>query len=123
MLSMSILACACRQEGRPSTASNSESAARTSAQNALTDKWLGRWNGPEGTYIVLTKNGEKYVVMINSLDGPATYEGTGAGDHIEFLRNGKQESIHAGSGVDTGMKWLMDEKNCLVVQKSEGFCR
>src|SRR5215471_14120878 len=70
----------------------------TPAANTVTDQWLGKWIGPEGTYLVLSKNGDKYAVEINSLDGPATYEGTSAGDHIEFQRSGQIESIHAGTG-------------------------
>jgi hypothetical protein len=94
------------------------------ASNAATkpaEQWLGQWNGPEGTYLVLSKNGEKYTVKINSLDGSATYEGVAAGDHIEFKRDGKTETIRAGT--DTGMKWLMDKTNCLIIKTGEGFCR
>jgi hypothetical protein len=91
--------------------------------SALPDRWLGKWLGPEGTSLDLTKNGDRFVIKIVSLDGPATYEGISVSDHIEFQRNGERESIHAGNGKDTGMKWLLDEKNCLVIKKSEGFCR
>ncbi len=98
------------------------SAALPAANNA-TDKWLGKWIGPEGTYLVLSKNADKYVVLINSLDGPATYEGTPTRGGIEFQRNGKMESIHAGNGHKTGMKWLMDKTNCLIIKTGEGFCR
>ncbi len=88
-----------------------------------TDQWLGKWTGPEGTYLVLSKDGGQYAVEVHSLDGPATYGGAPAGDHIEFRRNGKTESIHAGSGQETGMKWLLDKKNCLIIKTGEGFCR
>jgi putative lipoprotein len=88
-----------------------------------TDKWLGQWNGPEGTFLLLSKNGDKYAVKIQSLDGPATYEGVPAGDRIHFTRGGKTESIVAGSGQQTGMKWLLGKKNCLIIKTGEGFCR
>ena len=81
------------------------------AENS-TDKWLGQWNGPEGTYLLLSKSGHQYAVKIQSLDGPATYEGAAAGDRIEFKRDGKTESIRAGSGKETGMKWLLEKKDC-----------
>jgi len=87
------------------------------------DQWLGQWNGPEGTFLVLGKLGDKYVVNIHSLDGVDVYDGKVAGDHIEFLRSGKTESIYAGDGNQTGMKWLMGKKNCLVIRVGEGFCR
>lgn len=96
---------------------------KVTATNTALDQWLGQWNGPEGTFLVLSKDGDKYSVKINSLDGPATYEGIVVRDHIQFQRDGKKESIRAGSGKDTGMKWLLDEKNCLVIKMSEGFCR
>jgi hypothetical protein len=62
-------------------------------------------------------------VEIHSLDGPATYDGISAGDRIEFQRNGKMESIHSGNGQETGMKWLLDKNNCLIIKTGEGFCR
>src|SRR5258706_10388992 len=100
-----------------------KSTAALSAANNIADQWLGKWIGPEGTYLVLSKNAEKYVVEIHSLDGPATYDGISAGDRIEFRRNGKAESIRAGNGHDTGMKWLLDKQNCLIIRTGEGFCR
>ena len=103
--------------------SPSKSAAAEPARNNITDKWLGKWIGPEGTYLVLSKNADKYAVQINSLDGPETYEGMSTGDRIEFQRNGKTESIRAGNGHDTGMKWLQDKSNCLIIRTGEGFCR
>jgi Transglycosylase SLT domain len=68
------------------------------AASDRTDKWLGQWKGPEGTFLLLSKNGDKYAVKIQSLDGLATYEGAPAGDRIHFTREGKTESIVAGSG-------------------------
>jgi hypothetical protein len=91
--------------------------------NRVVDEWLGQWTGPEGTYLLLSKSGDRYVVKIRSLDGPATYEGVAAGDRIEFERDGKTESIRTGSGKDTEMKWLLEKKNCLIIKGGEGFCR
>lgn len=107
---------------RTSAQSLNPTAAPPVASNA-TDQWLGKWIGPEGTYLVLARNGARYVVEIHSLDGPATYEGTSAGDRVEFQRNGTTESIHAGSGQETEMKWLLDKRNCLIIRTGEGFCR
>src|SRR5579863_5365006 len=120
----------CKDRYQPADKSSSiggnpsrQSTAAVPATNNVTDRWLGKWTGPEGTYLVLSKNADKYVVQINSLDGPATYEGTSTGERIEFQRDGKTESIHAGNGHDTGMKWLLEKTNCLIVKTGEGFCR
>jgi hypothetical protein len=107
----------------PAATSTSASVSTTPTSGNVTDLWLGKWVGPEGTFLVLSKSGEKYSVMIQSLDGPATYEGVPKGDRIEFQRNGRSESIHAGNGQETGMKWLLDKKNCLIIKTGEGFCR
>ncbi|MES2681883.1 MAG: hypothetical protein V4650_00040 [Pseudomonadota bacterium] len=56
-------------------------------------------------------------------DGAKAYEGRSKLDHITFERDGKAESIRAGTGADTGMKWLAEKKDCLVIQPGEGFCR
>ena len=96
----------------------------TAAANNVTDKWVGRWAGVEGTYLQLSKKDAGYVVEVADLDGPKTYEGIVAGNQIEFKRGGKTESIRAASGDETGMKYLAGKKNCLVITVgSEGFCR
>src|SRR5215469_5129043 len=130
VLSMTIVISACEDRHHPAGSSISgtnnppeKSTPVSSAADNVTDKWLGKWVGPEGTYLLLSKNDDKYVVEIHSLDGAATYDGASAGDHIEFQRNGKTESIHAGKGEETGMKWLLDKKNCLIIRTGEGFCR
>jgi hypothetical protein len=91
--------------------------------DALPDKWLGHWNGPEGTSLLLAGGKGKYEVTIRNLDGPATFQGRAVGGAIEFERLGVKESIHATNGAGTGMKWLADKTNCLTVRVGEGFCR
>ena len=96
----------------------------TAGVGSKADSLAGRWAGPEGTYLNVTKKGEKYTIEIANLDGPKTFEGTAKGDAIEFTRNGKVETIKTVSGADTGMKGFEKETNCVVVTKgSEGFCK
>lgn len=64
-----------------------------------------------------------YQVRIQSLDGPATYDAVAIEDRVEFQRNGTTETIRATSGAETGMKWLLDKKDCLTIKSGEGFCR
>ena len=85
------------------------------------DEWIGRWNGPEGTYLEISKSGDAYEIQIKDLDKVQTYRGTS--DGISFERNGKAETIRSGNGERTGMKWLLDKKNCLVIRFGEGYCR
>ncbi len=85
---------------------------------------VGRWSGPEGSYVNITEKDDKFAIVLANLDGPKTYEGTAKGSVIEFTRNGKTETITAATGEETGMKYLLDEKNCVVITKgSEGFCK
>lgn len=102
------------QAGPPDTAA---------VAHPVPDGWLGQWNGPEGTYLQLARSGDHYTVTIRSLDGEATYRGVAAGERIEFVRDGQTESIRAGSGRETGMKWLLEKRDCLVIKEGEGFCR
>jgi hypothetical protein len=92
-----------------STSSDNQTTARSHVNN-LTDQWLGQWNRPEGTFLLVSKNGDKYVVEVHSLDGSATHTGVAAGDHIICKRDGKTETIRTGSGAETGMKWLLEEE-------------
>lgn len=91
------------------------------ADDALT----GRWQGVEGTFLNVTKKGDKFEIEIKNLD-PASkkYEGTAKGDVIEFTRDGKPATIKIATGDETGMKWLAGKKNCVVITKgSEGYCK
>ncbi len=102
----------------------SPSGSPAAAGTGKADSLAGRWPGVEGTYLNITKKGEKFSIEIADLDGPKTYEGTAKGDVIEFTRGGKTETIKAASGADTGMKGLEKDTNCVVVTKGkEGFCK
>ena len=85
--------------------------------------WMGKWTGPEGTYMDLSRRDDGYAVVITNLDGPITFEGHTTPLGIGFEREGKMELIKAGDGAATGMKWLADKKDCLVINSGEGFCR
>jgi hypothetical protein len=88
-----------------------------------TDKWMGRWNGPEGTYLELSRSGDRISIQIKDLDTQRSYQGTARDDSISFVRDGKTETIHAANGEQTGMKWLADKKDCLVIRAGDGYCR
>lgn len=100
----------------------SPTAGEKTAGNA--DALVGRWPGVEGTYLDIAKKGDKYSVAIRNLDGVQTFEAIAAGSTIEFARKGKTETVRAATGNETGMKWFLSEKNCVVINKgSEGYCR
>jgi hypothetical protein len=87
------------------------------------DPWLGTWFGPEGTFVDITRHGERYTLMVQSLDGPSSYQAVLEDDTLAFERDGKPLSLRRTDGKGTGMKWLADRKDCLVVVPGEGFCR
>jgi hypothetical protein len=89
----------------------------------VTDAWLGKWTGPEGTFLLLKGGGGKYEVTIQNLDGPLTFQGLAAGHQIAFERHGVKESLRATNGAETGMKWLSEKHDCLTVRAGEGYCR
>jgi hypothetical protein len=92
--------------------------------SALPELWLGSWIGPEGTSLLVSRTApNQYDVTVRSLDGVTTYPGVWGHDEIDFIREGRTEHIRAGTGTDTGMKWLLEKKNCLVIKLGEGFCR
>jgi hypothetical protein len=108
----------------PATSPAASSANSPIATATKVDSMVGKWNGPEGTYLNIAKKGDKYSIEIANLDGPKTYEGTAKGDTIEFTRDGKTETVKTATGVETGMKGFEKETNCLVVKKGEeGFCK
>jgi hypothetical protein len=103
----------------------------TDVKAAGAEKLVGRWTGPEGTYLAVTEKAgtakdapKTFTVEIKNLDKAETFEGTAKGDVIEFTRKGKTETVKAATGAETGMKGFEKETNCVVVTKgSEGFCK
>jgi hypothetical protein len=112
----------CAERDTNSDASDAPSSNATSL-DPVTDRWLGQWNGPEGTFLRLEGGKGRYEITIRDLDGARTYQGVTVGDQIHFDRNGATESIRASNGVETGMKWLSDKSDCLTIRAGEGYCR
>ena len=83
----------------------------------------GHWQGPEGTSMLIAPASNGYDVTITNLDGPRTFHGDVASEGITIHRDGKALTIRHGDGTATGMKWLADKKDCLVVDANEGYCR
>jgi hypothetical protein len=104
-------------------ASCSDPEGRSPPEPNVTDGWLGRWNGPEGTSLLLEGGNGRYQVTVQNLDGPRVFLGVGAGEQIRFERDGVTEFIRATDGVATGMKWLADKSTCLTIRFGEGYCR
>lgn len=119
------------------SAEPSQPAAEETAQSAVSEPTLsvvssstsafdyaGHWTGVEGTYMTITPQTDTaYQVVIADLDGPKTYAGTLHADGLHIERNGTPLVIVPGDGEATGMKWLAEKSDCLVVAANEGYCR
>jgi hypothetical protein len=121
-LTLALVLGGCTDRHVPSDSVNPVNSNEAGAAHAP-DEWLGKWNGPEGTSLLLEGGRGKYQITIQDLDGPRTYQGTAVGAQIQFDRNGETESIRATSGTETGMKWLSDKSDCLTIRPGEGYCR
>ena len=104
-------------------APDAEDSAGAAATTSTADGWLGRWNGPEGTFLLLERSGDQYRVTVQNLDGPRTFDGVAVASGLQFERDGVVESLRATNGAGTGMKWLADKTDCLIVRPGEGYCR
>jgi hypothetical protein len=118
---LATLACQSGSVSAGKTPPDPNRAAETKMEVA--EQWLGKWDGPEGTFLEISRDAPGFKITIRNLDGPRTFTGTPRNDGLTFTRDGKTETIRAGNGEDTGMKWLLDKKNCLVIEKGEGYCR
>lgn len=87
--------------------------------------WIGKWVGVEGLALDISKGDApgQYMLKIALLDGTATYDGTADGDTIRFTRDGKEERVRRAKGTETGLKYLAEKTDCLMIQVGEGFCR
>ena len=90
-----------------------------------TDAWLGDWIGVEGNTLKIENGGVPgaYTMSERTLDGPLSYTGIAQGAAISFEEKGKVKTIRAGTGDETGLKYLAGKTNCLVIEPSRGFCR
>ena len=117
---LAALGSGCAPDDSAPTAGNGAASASASA---TTDAWVGRWNGPEGTYLDVAGGNGRYEITVKDLDRARTFPGSTVGDHVEFQRDGTNESLRPTNGNDTGMKWLAGKTNCLTIKLGEGYCR
>ncbi len=115
------------------TASNAPASDTATEQNQphqVTDQWVGRWVGVEGLFLEISKNelagpGHYLLHMRYGLDADqiGTFEGQATAEGIRFNRGDGPQLLRAGDGEATGMKWLLEKEDCLVVATGEGYCR
>ncbi|MGO2391295.1 MULTISPECIES: hypothetical protein [unclassified Halomonas] len=132
-LSTIILISGCSSESEPpaSSASTSDTATEQSQPDyETTDQWVGRWTGVEGLFLEISKDepagpGHYLLEMQYGLDAEqsGTFEGQATDEGISFSRDDGQQLLRAGDGEATGMKWLAEKEDCLVVATGEGYCR
>jgi len=98
----------------------------TSEGGALpTDAWIGKWTGVEGLALDIARAGSPgtYRLTVDLLDSRNVYEGQADGSVIRFRRGDTVETIRHVPGSETGLKWLADKSDCLMIKTGEGFCR
>lgn len=100
------------------------------AKHELTDQWVGRWIGVEGLNLTVSQDesagpGHYLLKMQYGLDADqsGTFKGESTADGIAFERDDGKQLLRPGDGEATGLKWLMDKQNCLIVKLGEGYCR
>ncbi|MGP9665779.1 hypothetical protein ACT3TY_14295 [Halomonas sp. AOP22-C1-8] len=105
-------------------------AGQSQPDHEMTDQWVGRWIGVEGLFLEVSQDdsagpGHYLLEMQYGLDADqhGTFEGQATDDGISFSRDDGQQRLRAGDGEATGLKWLAEKEDCLVVQAGEGYCR
>lgn len=95
-----------------------------------TDAWVGKWIGVEGLVLTIAKDesigrGHYLLTMKYGLDADdeGTFKGQADDEGISFSRPDGPQVLRAGNGEATGLKWLADKKDCLIVDTGEGYCR
>ncbi|HET6538081.1 MAG TPA: hypothetical protein VFG34_08190 [Sphingopyxis sp.] len=79
----------------------------------------------EGMYLVITptRPASYQLEMQSNLDEKGNYAGVDSEHGIQFQRAGQQHLLRRATGQETGLKYLADKKDCLIVQQGEGYCR
>ncbi|WP_035583067.1 MULTISPECIES: hypothetical protein [unclassified Halomonas] len=124
-----LLISGCAQNSN-TAASGAPASGTLTAHHQMTDQWVGRWIGVEGLFLEISKDetagpGHYRLHMRYGLDDDqvGTFEGQATAEGIRFNREGGPQLLSAGDGEATGMKWLLEKEDCLVVATGEGYCR
>jgi hypothetical protein len=133
VLSTLLLISGCAQNsntaasGTPGSGTSTE---QSEPQHQITDQWVGRWIGVEGLFLDISKDepagpGHYLLEMQYGLDADqiGTFEGQATAEGIRFNREDGPQLLRAGDGEATGMKWLLEKEDCLIVATGEGYCR
>lgn len=131
VLSTLALLTACDQDAKsPAKPAPPSVQATLVPETPPTDKWIDQWIGVEGLHLTIAKDdnisrGHYLLTMQYGLDAEdaGTFKGEAAEDGIAFTRPDGPQSLRAGDGAATGLKWLADKKDCLIVATGEGYCR
>lgn len=92
------------------------------------DDWIGTWTGVEGLVLTIARGdapGRYRITNSWSVDAADTgvFDGRASARGIVFRRGRERVRLVAGDGEATGLKWLADKKDCLIVAPGEGYCR
>lgn len=90
ILALAVAACSPQPAAEQSASTAAESAAvsmaseqAVSASVVSAADFAGKWQGVEGTSLVITPKGDVYSVVITNLDGPMEFAGTAADGGIQ----------------------------------------
>lgn len=116
---------ACSPAKAPETEAASAAPETLVAAPAPADAWIGKWIGVEGNTLTIEATGVKgaYAITEGTLDGVKHYPGLAEGEGIAFTDGAAKGAIRAGTGDETGLKYLAGKQNCLVIESGRGFCR
>ena len=104
-------------------------AERTSAiQNGSTPtaaKYLGKWDGADGAYVIVDAKKGDDVALDMRWDGDkiGAFDGTVTPRGISFIRAGKPLTLTPTTGGATGVDALSGKQDCLMVTQGEAYCR
>lgn len=97
---------------------------------ATAPDFAGRWIGPEGMFLDIAADPEvgpgHYTIrnrwgLDTEMEG--AFKGTVEAGVLRFTRPDGDQTLTPGSGEATGMKYLLDKSDCLIVRTGEGYCR
>ncbi len=98
--------------------------------SAAEPDFAGRWIGPEGMFLDIAADSEvgpgHYTIRNRwglDADAEGSFKGSVTGGVLRFTRPDGDQTLTPGNGEATGMKYLLDKSDCLIVRTGEGYCR
>jgi hypothetical protein len=114
-----------RGDAKPVSTEAERASAIQNGSTPTAAKYLGKWDGADGSYVIIDAKKGDDVALDMRWDGDkiGAFDGTVTPRGISFIRAGKPLTLTPATGGATGVAALSGKQDCLMVAQGEAYCR